>query len=127
MYSFYRLIVELARDLRNEFYPYFFDALGTCIYLLNTQDAEQIEVTFVCLAYLFKYLFQYIVKHIDEVLKHLLPLLSNSQPRYITDFAAQSFAYVARKVKDRTMFMKQVLNILRDNPEVSKLSIFDFI
>jgi len=49
------------------------------------------------------------------VLILLLPLLGDSQPIYINKFAAESFAFVVRKVKDKDSFLKLVLEILKEN------------
>lgn len=45
----------------------------------------------------------------------LLPLLSDTQPVYINRFAAESFAFVVRKIKDKESFLKLVLHILENN------------
>ncbi|CAK9187540.1 unnamed protein product, partial [Ilex paraguariensis] len=92
------LLVAIARDLGEDFYPFFhLQILPECVELLNSREPEQIECVFNCLAHLFKYLWVHIVRKISNVLPHLLPLLSSSRPKYINEFAAESFAFVARK------------------------------
>ncbi|KMR04659.1 small subunit processome component 20-like protein [Lasius niger] len=109
------LVVAVARDLQKDFYEYFPTFLTEIIHLLQTKDTEQIEYTFTTLAYLFKFLWRYLIRNIKTVVALLLPLLSDTQPVYINRFAAESFAFVVRKIKDKDSFLKLVLHILEDN------------
>ncbi|KAL2713487.1 small subunit processome component 20 [Vespula squamosa] len=109
------LVVALAKDLQKDFYEYFPEFLSAIIGLLQTKDPEQIEHAFVALAYLFKFLWRYLVKNVKTVLDLLLPLLNDTQPVYINNFAAESFAFVVRKVKDKEAFVKLLLKILEDS------------
>ncbi|XP_069689745.1 small subunit processome component 20 homolog isoform X2 [Periplaneta americana] len=111
------LVVALARDLQQEFYPHYSEFVHNLIDLLNTKDSEQLEWTFTCLAYLFKFLWRYLVKDVRIVFNDLLPLLEESKPDYINNFAAESFAFVARKVKDKKAFLLLVLKTLKKHPE----------
>lgn len=108
-------MVALAKDLQKDFYEYFPEFLNAIIGLLQTKDPEQIEYAFVALAYLFKFLWRYLVKNVKTVLDLLLPLLNDTQPVYINNFAAESFAFVVRKVKDKEAFVKLLLKILEDS------------
>ncbi|CAL7939981.1 unnamed protein product [Xylocopa violacea] len=110
------LTVAMSKDLQKDFYEYFPKFLTVIIDLLQTKDAEQIEYTFTALAYLFKFLWRYLVKNVKTVLNLLLPLLADTQPPYINSFAAESFAFVVRKIKDKDSFLKTVLHILKNNP-----------
>lgn len=87
--------------------------------MLNTKDAEQLEFTFTCLAYLFKCLWRHLVKDINVVFTALLPLLSDTKPEYINNFAAESFAFVARKVKDKRGFLNLLLKTVKTRKDVS--------
>lgn len=109
-------MVAVSKDLQKDFYEYFPRFLNVIIDLLRTKDTEQLEFTFTCLAYLFKFLWRYLVKNIKTVFDLLLPLLADTQPDYINTFAAESFAFVVRKVKDKASFLREVLHILEDNP-----------
>ncbi|XP_012255555.2 small subunit processome component 20 homolog [Athalia rosae] len=111
------LVVAAARDLQKEFYEYFPQFLSVLIELLSTNDAEQLEYTFTALAYLFKFLWRYLIRNVDKVFKLLLPLLAESKPTYINNFAAESFSYVVRKVKDKNVFLKLVLKALAKQPD----------
>lgn len=95
------------------------------IKLLNTKDAERLEWTLVCLAFLFKVLKPYLKKDIAVVLKRIIPLLSESQPQYINNFAAESFAFVARDIRDKKKFLSLILNYLQTNDDVSICKIFE--
>ncbi|KYN45016.1 Small subunit processome component 20 like protein [Trachymyrmex septentrionalis] len=114
------LIIAVARDLQKEFYDYFPEFLSEIICLLQTKDAEQIEYTFTTLAYLFKFLWRYLTRNIKTVMPLLLPLLADTQPVYINRFAAESFAFVVRKIKDKDSFLKLVLHILEDRNKNAK-------
>lgn len=107
--------MAVARDLQKEFYEYFPEFLSEIIGLLQTKDTEQIEHTFTALAYLFKFLWRYLIKNVRTVVSLLLPLLADTQPTYINRFAAESFAFVVRKIRDKESFVKLVLHILEDN------------
>ena len=67
------------------------------------------EHTFTTLAYLFKFQWRYMIRNIDIIFNLLVPLLSETRPVYVNNFAAESFAFVVRKVKDKQAFVKLVL------------------
>lgn len=118
VFSNFRIVVAVAKDLQREFYQYYPQLLEVLIDLLNTKDAEQLEWTFTCLAYLFKFLWRSLVKDINNVFNALLPLLSDNKPDYINSFAAESFAFVARKVRDRKAFLTLLLKAVRNKHDV---------
>ncbi|CAH2234809.1 jg13226 [Pararge aegeria aegeria] len=109
------ILVSLAKDLRIDFYPHFPKFLDILIDLLNTKDAERLEWTLVCLAFLFKTLKPYLKKDIGVVLTRIIPLLSEAHPQYINNFAAESFAFVARDIRDKKKFIDLILNYLQIN------------
>lgn len=106
----------MARDLREEFYGYLINAerpiLNTLINLLNTQEAEQLEWTLVCLAHLFKILKPYLKKDFGAVFEAILPLLDSSHAEHITNFAVECFAFVARDIVDKEKFLTAILSKL---------------
>ncbi|XP_050435060.1 small subunit processome component 20 homolog [Adelges cooleyi] len=106
-------VVAFAKDLQQEFYEYFPEFLKFCIKLLKTKDAEQIEWSFTCLAYLFKFLWRLVVRDVKPIFEYIVPLLGDDQPSYVNDFAAECFSFVARKVKDKKNFLKIVLKNLK--------------
>ncbi|KAH8348777.1 hypothetical protein KR084_010993 [Drosophila pseudotakahashii] len=113
------LLYVLARDLREEFYPYFQRVLDRLICLLNTQDAEQLEWTLICLAHLFKTLKPYLKRNIGVVFNAILPLLDEQHyAEHVTNFAVECFAYIARDVRDFPRFLAYVLQtVLREQVE----------
>lgn len=113
--------MALAKDLRKEFYPYYPQFLNTLIDLLNTKETDQLEWVFSCLAYLFKYLWKYMIKDIGIIFTSLLPLLSDARPPYINNFAAESFSFVSRKVKDKESFLTLILQTLEERVDVGIL------
>ncbi|XP_054739272.1 small subunit processome component 20 homolog [Anastrepha obliqua] len=105
------LLYVLARDLREDFYPYFQRVLDRLICLLNTQDAEQLEWTLVCLAYLFKTLKPYLKRNIGVVFHAILPLLDEQRyEEHVTNFAVECFSFIARDVRDFRKFLDFVLD-----------------
>lgn len=116
---FFRILVAVAKDLRREFCQYYHNVLKVLVDLLNTNNAEQLEWTFTCLAYMFKFLWRSLVKNVKNAFTLLLPLLSDSKPHYIQEFAAESFAFIIRKVKDRKTFIQHMITIVREREDVS--------
>ncbi|XP_059048570.1 small subunit processome component 20 homolog [Achroia grisella] len=111
------ILVSIAKDLRSDFYPYFPRFLDILIKLLDTKDAERLEWTLICLAFLFKVLKPYLKKDIAIVLKRIIPLLSDNQPQYINNFAAESFAFVTRDIRDKKKFIELLLSYLKRNED----------
>lgn len=121
---FYRLIVAVAKDLRQEFHPYFFSVYRLLVPLAESRQPDVIEWTFQTLAYLFKFLWRPLVaSSLDEVFEALLPFLSASKPIYLNNFAAQSFAFLARKVKEPTRLVKLIVRHARKFPSVGRSQI----
>lgn len=108
-------MIALAEDLQKDFYDlYFPEFLSIIIDLLQTKDADQLEYTFTVLAYLFKSLGKYMKKNIGFVFNLLVPLLADTKPKYINNFAAESFAFVVRKIKNKEEFFKQVIETIEE-------------
>lgn len=65
------LVVQLARDLQSDFYPYFSSFFNIFILLLNRswQDTHTLECIFATLSYLFKFLWRYMVKDIQHIFR----------------------------------------------------------
>lgn len=103
----------MAKDLREEFYPYFPRFLECLVKCLESKDADQLEWTLICLAYLFKTLKPFLKKDITIVFNSILPLLSNKNPEHIVNFAAECFSFIARDIKDKEKFIQLVLTVLK--------------
>ncbi|OXU31234.1 hypothetical protein TSAR_014768 [Trichomalopsis sarcophagae] len=115
--TIFDLVIALAKDLEIDFYEYFPEFLTIIIDLLQIRDAEQLENTFHTLAYLFKFQWRYMIKNIDTIFNLLVPLLADTRPPYVNNFAAESFAFVVRKVKDKEAFLRLVLDALEQKPD----------
>ncbi|XP_078582715.1 small subunit processome component 20 homolog isoform X3 [Branchiostoma floridae x Branchiostoma japonicum] len=113
------LVVQLARDLQADFYPHFGEFFRLLVPLLNTQDTELIEWTFTCLLYLFKFLWRHLVRDITQVYSLYCPLLGKDHKPHIKNFAAESFAFLMRKVRDPSDFFDFIFRDLEENPDRS--------
>ena len=65
------LVVQLARDLQSDFYPYFSSFFNVFVSLLNCcwRDTLVLECIFTTLSYLFKFLWRYMVKDIQDIFR----------------------------------------------------------
>ncbi|KAJ8667479.1 hypothetical protein QAD02_009142 [Eretmocerus hayati] len=117
LHTIFDLVIAVAKDLQIDFYPYFPDFLEAIIDLLQTKDAEQLEHTFTTLAYLMKFQWRFLIRNVDKIFHLLVPLLADTRPDYINNFAAESFAFVVRKVKDKESFLRTVLGALSEKQD----------
>lgn len=113
------LLVQLARDLQSDFYRHFHDFFDVLVQLLNryTQNVEVLECTFTCLSYLFKFLWRYLVKDIEQVYGYFSSLLGSNYKEYVRNFAAESFAFLMRKVQDQSALFDFMFMTLHDEPD----------
>ncbi|KAK3098421.1 hypothetical protein FSP39_019304 [Pinctada imbricata] len=116
------LLVQLARDLQKDFYRHFQDFFELLVELLgkNHQDTELLEKLFSTLSYLFKFLWRYLVNDIKNVYKYFSKLLEQQYQIYIRNFAAESFAFLMRKVKNHGELFDFLFSTLRDAPETAE-------
>lgn len=104
----------MAKDLREEFYPYFQTFLSILIKLLNTsEEPDQVEWTLICLAQLFKILKPFLKKDITVVFNAIIPLLDDTNPEHISNFAAECFSFVTRDIKDKEKFLDLILHAVK--------------
>ncbi|KAL1433657.1 hypothetical protein MTO96_012480 [Rhipicephalus appendiculatus] len=54
---------------------------------------------------------------IDLIFKLYVPLLGSQQKKYVRDFAAESFAFLIRKVSDKEKLVDMMLTYLEANPQ----------
>jgi len=97
--------------LQDAFYPYFKDFFVVLVDLLDTygvreQDTDLLEDIFTTLCYFFKFLQKQIVPDMKNVFALYAELLHHRKD-YIKNFAAESFAFLLRKVPQ-----KQLLDLL---------------
>ncbi|XP_062913663.1 small subunit processome component 20 homolog [Mobula hypostoma] len=108
------LVAQLARDLQTDFYPHFREFFVIITSLLNTQDTELLEWAFTCLSYLYKYLWRLMVKDITDIYSLYSSLLCHSK-EHIRRFAAESFAFLMRKVPDHSGLFNVVFADLEEH------------
>ena len=91
-------MAALARDLRQEFYPYLQPrVLPVLFQLLDVQDAEQLEDVFSCIAFLFKFLLRFVIDDFTPIFDLMFPLLGHKH-WYIRKFSAEVVSFLIRKV-----------------------------
>ncbi|XP_008939761.1 PREDICTED: small subunit processome component 20 homolog, partial [Merops nubicus] len=110
------LVVQLARDLQNDFYPHFHDFFLAITKLLDTQDTELLEWAFTSLSYLYKYLWRLMVKDIHNIYSLYSTLLAHHK-LHIRNFAAESFVFLMRKVSDKSAVFNLMFHDLGEHPE----------
>ncbi|XP_077399499.1 small subunit processome component 20 homolog [Vanacampus margaritifer] len=110
------LVVQLARDLQTDFYPHFPDLFTLITAMLDTKDAEVLEWAFTCLSYLYKYLWRLMVKDMHNIYS-LYSMLLEHKKEHIRKFAAESFAFLMRKVPDLDAVLSLVFSDLEQNPD----------
>ena len=112
------LCVDLAKDLVQDFFPFYLDFLKAFADLLkSTQDPHLIQSIFTSIAWLFKINAKSLVKDIIPTFDVLFHLFNSKD--YIQGFTAESFGFLVRKldiVQLRTLFSKMQEN-LKDKEE----------
>lgn len=114
-----RLLSALARDLRADLGPAFPSLFSLLCQLLETRDPDRLQWLFSCLAHLYKLLWRHLTADMEATYQMYRQLLSGGRPPHVVRFAAESFAFVCRKVKDKTKFFTFVHRKLREDPSVS--------
>lgn len=139
------LIVQLARDLQGDFYLYYKEflfadivglLLGSKDHKTRKQNAEintnLLEQVFQCLTYLFKYLWRIMLKDLAQLYELYSKLLFSPKDintttknyEYIRSFAAESFAYLLRKIENYQPFVDYLFDRReRDEDEIESLAL----
>ena len=115
------LVVQLARDLQDDFYHYYKQSLFEDIVNLlldskqeqNEINTQLVEQVFQCSTYLFKYLWRIMLKDMTNLYELYSNFLFSSSMTntfttnywYIRWFAAESFAYILRKIENYQPFI----------------------
>ncbi|CAG8452160.1 712_t:CDS:2 [Ambispora gerdemannii] len=113
------LTVNLAKDLGEDFYPHYASVLTVVLRLAKQRDADVLEWTFNCVAYLFKLLVKPITKDLKTTHNLLAPLLGEEHHEvFIRKFSAQAFSFLLRKVSgsDLEDFFQYMFQSLKDQP-----------
>ncbi|KAJ3068143.1 U3 snoRNP protein [Podochytrium sp. JEL0797] len=91
------LVTLLARDLQEEFFPYFPRVLKSILTLIHKNDAKLLEAIFNSIAYLFKYLSREVSEDVLPTFKIFQTVFEDHRP-YIRLFGAEAFGFIVRKV-----------------------------
>lgn len=109
----------MAKDLREEFYPYFPQFFEKLVVLLSSNDSDQTEWTLICLAFLFKTLKSFLRKDILNVINQVAPLLDEAKhPEHVLNFAVECFSFIARDVRDKDNFLLMLLKIVKNDDKL---------
>lgn len=91
------LSVDLAKDLLQDFFPFYLDFLKSITHLLKSaQDPHLIQNIFTSIAWLFKINSKKLSKEIIPTFDVLVDMLNSKQ--YIQEFTAESFGFLVRKL-----------------------------
>ncbi|KAL9705380.1 hypothetical protein quinque_008898 [Culex quinquefasciatus] len=112
-------VVVLAKDLREDFCPYFLRFFDKLIMRLDSKDPDQLEWTLMCLAFLFKVLRGFLRKKLDLVFERVVKLLGESSPLHITNFAAECFSFIARDVKNKRELLNMITAAVKRDPSTT--------
>jgi len=95
------LLPSLARDMRSYLAPHLPQLLRALFTLLAQErnDADLLDTLFRSLTWLFKLLHKSLLGHLKALFPHYLPFLAHKKS-YIRQFAAESFAFLLRKLSD---------------------------
>ena len=108
------LTVDLAKDLLEDFYPFYLDFLKSFSNLLkSSQDPSLIQNVFTTMAWLFKINHKKLSKDVIPTFNVLVGLLGSKD--YIQTFTAESFGFLVRKLdkdqlKELFTRMKELLD-----------------
>lgn len=93
------LMTAFAHDLGTRFEKYYPRALALITQIASRRhDADVIEWTFGCMAFLFKYLSRLLVTDIRPTYDAVAPLLGKARnPQYIARFAAEAMSFLIKK------------------------------
>ncbi|CDU16945.1 conserved Plasmodium protein, unknown function [Plasmodium yoelii] len=94
---FYKLLVILIKDLKNESKKYLEDILKTLFRKINFNNLDLLEEIFSSYANIFRIMNKNIIKNVDKYIKISLPLFQHRNS-IIKIFIADSFSYLLRKL-----------------------------
>ncbi|XP_065645061.1 small subunit processome component 20 homolog isoform X3 [Hydra vulgaris] len=113
------LVATLSKDLLIDFCPYFEEIFIILTGFLATNDTVLIENTFRSLAHIFKFIGRYLVADLENVFKIFKVLLSSQQKQHIQNFAAESFAFLVRKSKNKEKILRFLFSQVASEPPLA--------
>ncbi|KAJ1345001.1 hypothetical protein BSLG_000516 [Batrachochytrium salamandrivorans] len=94
------LVTALAKDLQEEFYPHFPTVFISIISLVKASThPDVLEAVFNNVAFLFRYLSKKLLPDIEATFSLMIPVLRHPK-LYVRSFAAESFGFLLRKIKE---------------------------
>ncbi|KAJ1941553.1 U3 snoRNP protein, partial [Linderina macrospora] len=94
------LVTTLARDLQDEFLPFYEQLVQRILPLMKVENPEIVEWSCNALAYLFKYLSKSLVADLGSTFDLVAPILGTErQKAHTRRFAAESLAFLIRKLR----------------------------
>ncbi|KAJ3068043.1 U3 snoRNP protein, partial [Rhizoclosmatium hyalinum] len=111
------LVTLLARDLQEEFFPYFPSVLKSILTLIHKSDAKLLEAIFNSIAYLFKYLSREVSEDVLPTFQ-IFETVMQDHRHYIRQFGAEAFGFIIRKIQGEklTALFKYMIKSLHRNP-----------
>lgn len=108
------LLSHFAHDLDVRFEKHFQRAVGTITQVAASHaDAESVEWTFTCLAWLFKYLSRLLVPDLRPLYDLMAPFLGKQRQKpYIIRFAAEAMSFLVRKAGTTYRKNKEPLHLI---------------
>lgn len=126
--ALFDLLVNLARDLGEDFEPFYPRSLDTCITVIakfqrDDKSLDVIEHAFNCLAHIFKYLARLLTSNLAPTFDFVLPLFGGDRsfkPRgFVLRFAAESMAFLVRRSSGRDLdgIVNHIIQKIKENPD----------
>ena len=113
--SLLEILIALAKDLNDDYYPHFKQTFKLLLNQLATKNVDSIENIFLTLAYLFKVLWRCMINDINALFHLYADNLLNEQKRdYIIAFSSQSFAFLLRKFEAKYESYDKLLDLMFD-------------
>lgn len=91
------LISQLARDLRNHFYPYFNEIFKNLANLFTPYDAQYIDDFFKCISFLLRYLQKYLIQDIENVLNLFVEFYFAQDKDFLRKLSAHCLAHLIKQ------------------------------
>ncbi|KAJ1955142.1 U3 snoRNP protein, partial [Linderina pennispora] len=114
------LVTTLARDLQDEFMPFYQQLVQRILPLMKVENPEIVEWSCNALAYLFKYLSKSLVANLSSTFDLVAPILGTErQKAHTRRFAAESLAFLIRKLRGDSLqtFVGHVVQALVACPD----------
>ena len=96
------LIAQLARDLRDDFYPYFNKIFINLAKIFSPRDAKFTDDFFRCILFLLHMLRKSLIKNIDNVLNLFVNYYFAKNDEFLRRLSAQSLAFLMRQIPDES-------------------------